>query len=174
MDRKTTEIAICIGGVIVLLFLLFSNKLKGGGGRVSLEQSMSSVSQVFDEFDQNVRLLANKEINESLERLMADRIQGEWIRNPFEILVNTKIVIDKMQVDVEESEPAIPTFSISGIIHGETDDETSVIVNGELYVNGEVVDGWTVSSIEMDRVFFKKNNKEFIFNLYAIDENRGK
>jgi len=59
---------------------------------------------------------------------------------------------------------------VSGIIYAQTEIDSQVIVNGELYKVGDTIEGWTVVTIEDEMVLFENGETEYIFNLYLTQE----
>jgi len=169
MDKQKIQILAAGALGLVLVVLLFGNMFgKRSSGSAPVTQSSDSVSQIFREFDANVSYLANKEINDTLERIMQEKLQEGWQRNPFQILVSTKMeqeIAEEELVSVGE-----PTFAVSGIIYAQTEIDSQVIVNGELYKVGDTIEGWTVVTIEDEMVLFENGETEYIFNLYLTQE----
>ncbi len=167
---KEKKQMIAVGSLgVVLIFLLFGGGIKkgsrmhGGGGAASGSQ----VTQIITEFDTNFKLVANKEINDTLEQIMEEKVQEGWERNPFEILVSTipgQSMIGGAQVAGEDLSK--PSFHISGIVFDGDPNLSSVIVDGEFYAVGDTIDGWTIVSIESESVYFTSGEVEYIFSLY--------
>ena len=165
------QIILIVGCVLILFALVFDNIFKGdSSSRVVFDSRIDSVSQIFNDFDGYVRLLADKEINDSLERIMQEKVKEGWQRNPFEILVSTVIVKDDGDKSTIFTNPEDPTFIVSGIVHEIKPEDSSVIIDGEFYKIGDTVNGWAVVNIQAENVHFKKGQTEFIYNLYEHEK----
>ena len=160
-----------IASVLILFGLLFGNIFQGdSSSRVEFDKMIDSVSQIFNDFDNYVRLLADKEINDSLERIMQEKVQEGWKRNPFEILVSTVIIKEDEEESTIFTSAGDPTFTVSGIVHELKPEDSSVIIDGDFYKIGDTVDGWTVIDIKAENVHFIKGQTEYIYNLYEHEK----
>lgn len=163
MDKKTIEIIVIVVGLLVLGVVLFGGNLKPSRSMRS-GVGTSSVTDVLSEFDTNVKMLANKEINDSLEELVDSHESGSEKRNPFLVKVRTTYEV------IEEEVIPEPEFTVSGIVRGDTSEESAVIIEGDFYYITDVIDGWKIERIETDRVFFKNKDVEYIYNLYTPED----
>jgi len=171
VSKKNIQILVIIGCSLILCGLLLNNFLKGdSSSRVEFDKMIDSVSNIFNDFDGYVRLLADKEINDSLERIMQEKVQEGWKRNPFEILVSTVILKDDEKESSIFTSVGDPTFTVSGIVYEMKPEDSSVIINGEFYKLGDNVNGWTVVDIKAENVHFKKGETEYIYNLYEHEK----
>jgi len=174
MTEKEKKQAIIVAALVPLLaILLFVNMGKKKHYQAVVVQSAansstgdSSVSEIINEFDANVKLIADKEINDSLERVMSEKIMEGWERHPFEILVSTQKVTDTLDAQSGIQKSNEPTLTVSGIVYDPNPNNVSVIIDGDFYKIGDKVDGWIITNVELDSVYFRRGEAEYIFNLY--------
>ncbi len=171
-DKEKKQYIVLAVGVVILLFLLI-NPGKGRHHRKNISMNLSvpgiDVSNIENDvsmFDQNLKLIASKEIGDVVSKLVSDD-DKTWDRNPFEFLVSTEI--EKVE---EVEDDTIPNFTINGIIYDDIPEDSSVVIEGEFYPEGATVDGWTIVKIERDNVLFQNaaRNLEYIFYLYEDEE----
>ena len=125
MDKQKVQTIAAVVLGFVLVVLLFGNMFgKKSKRQPSFVQSGDSVTQIFRDFDANVSYLANKEINDTLERIMQEKLQEGWQRNPFQILISTKT---EEEIVGEEEIVTIgkPTFEVSGIVYAQNEEDST-------------------------------------------------
>lgn len=168
-DKEKKQMMVVLALVPLLGILLFMNMAKKGGFNPAQMQASSdsgSVSEIISAFDLNVKLIADKEINDSLERVMTEKVMEGWERNPFEILVSTKNMTDVLEAQEAIQKLNVPSFTVSGIVYDDNPENISVIINGDFYKIDDKIDGWKIMNVEAESVYFKRGETEFIFNLY--------
>ncbi|MBU1862305.1 MAG: hypothetical protein KKH94_01375 [Candidatus Omnitrophica bacterium] len=171
MDKKKIQIIVLAVGVVILLFVISGPKGKRQASRKdTAESSGNPVSQVFNNYDQYIRLLADKEIDDSLEQAIKEKLQEGWKRNPFELLVPTMFEVEEVVAAVVVAAvvlPDAPTFTVNGIIMDASGGSGSqIMIDGELYGVGDDVNGWKLISLEAERAVFKNSGVEFIYQRY--------
>jgi hypothetical protein len=167
-DKKQMMVVLILLPVLGLLFFLNASK-KGGFKSVATQSSSTdsgSVSEIISAFDSNVKLIADKEINDGLERVLTEKVMEGWERNPFEILVSTKNMTDVLEAQEAIQKLNVPSFTVSGIVYDDNPANIAVIINGDFYKLDDKVDGWEIINVASDSVYFKRGETEFIFNLY--------
>lgn len=168
-DKEKKQMIIVLALVPLLGILLFMNMAKKSGFKgtpVKSSEDIGTVSEIITAFDANVKLIADKEINDSLERVMTEKVMEGWERNPFEILVSTKNMTDMLDAQEAIQKLNVPSFTVSGIVYDENPDNISVIIDGDFYKIGDKIDGWNIMNVEAESVYFKRGETEYIFNLY--------
>jgi hypothetical protein len=174
MTEKEKKQAIIVGALApFLLLLLFMNMNKKTRYQAAVMQNAAttsggtgSVSEIITEFDANVKLIANKEINDSLERVMGEKVLEGWERHPFEILVSTQNMTDTLDAQAGIQKSNEPLFTVSGIVYDSNPDNVAVIIDGDFYHIGDKIDNWLIVNVEAESVYFKRGETEYIFNLY--------
>lgn len=169
MDKQKIQIIVLVVGALVLVLLLFGDKFKASSPQSvgGVNGGTDVITKSFEVFDVNVQLLAKKEINDSLERAMDEKLDEEWLRNPFVYVAPTVPYVEEEEEEVVEEKELEPTFSVTGIIFDDVSGASQVIIGGEFYFQGDVVDGWKIETIEAARVYFRKGELEYVYNLHS-------
>lgn len=167
MEKKKIEIIVAVGLVFIFLLIILSPKKKKGSHSASYEvQEIQGVDAVLE----SISLIKSNKLNLSavseIEKLDIESAGG---RNPFDILVQTNVIVQEEVVEetVEEEVISFPTINIQGVVYAQNQpsDSVAVIDDEELRV-GDSIEGWEIVVIREERVVFKHGATTHEINLY--------
>jgi hypothetical protein len=166
--KQYIVVALLVPVLLVFLYMNMNKKARYNAGSLSLMSGAASgsVSELISEFDSYVKLIADKEINDGLERIMNEKVLEGWERNPFEILVSTVSVDDVLDAEKGIQKSNQPDFIVTGIVFDTNPENIAVIIDGDFYKIGDNVRGWIIINVAAESVYFKRGEVEYIFNLY--------
>jgi hypothetical protein len=170
VEKKKIEIYVALGLIVIFIAIIMMPKNKKKFMNVD-DAGIPEVEGVQLVLESIQLIKKNKIDPAALQNLEDSKSAHVGGRNPFDILVQTKVIAvappEAIAETMVESIEPFPEVTVQGVVYAQDNPADSiVIINGEELKIGDAVDEWEIMQINDDLVMFKKGSSVHKLSLY--------